>query len=365
MCNYVKKYLSVIISSLLMIASMYSLMSYAVGNPRNPNGDSVINMADSVYIQQYLDGNLYPINLTALDFDQNGIISQMDSYKIQRYLLNQYTPPNQNENDPIEYGVATTRYYRKHDYSSSNAYSYSEYSISPNVSINSVEENTRTIFGSNDMIRDYDTSVVRLSIGGTGFIVNNHVIATAAHCVYSIETDEFFDLNIQIVDSDNTTIQTIYPKYSHIPKSFAQLSEYNSNFDYALIYVEEDLSQYGMFKLGTALDDYVDSNGQVTVSGFPQTYPAGYQNSEYGLRFKATGNVLSSSNSYLLRYDADMTGGDSGGPVYVEEGITIDGILKEYKTAVAINVSQNVTTNNGVRINGDILRFFYSNINLS
>ena len=121
-----------------------------------------------------------------------------------------------------------------------------------------------------------------------------------------------------------------------------------------------------MFNLGMALDEYVDDEGQVIVSGFPQTYPAGYENSEYGLRFKASGNILPNhTTTNLLAYDADMTNGDSGGPVYVEEGSYVQGNLEEFKTVVAINVSQIYYANYGVKINGDIIKFYKKNTYLT
>ena len=42
-----------------------------------------------------------------------------------------------------------------------------------------------------DRVPDKDTSVVQLSIGGTGFIVDDHLIATAAHCGQQIVYKRF------------------------------------------------------------------------------------------------------------------------------------------------------------------------------
>lgn len=365
-----KKRITSVISTVftaVVMGLVPTLICIAIGTPRDPNGDGSIDLADGIYITQFLSAYHLPSNLTALDFDQSGVISPMDSYKVQLYNLNLYTPPDYDPSDPIEYSSSSTRYYRRHDYSNSNKASYYEYYLSPNNVINNIGDVTDTIFGSNDMVRDYDTSVVRLSCGGTGFIVGSHVIATAAHCVYDIDTDEFFDLSIDIVDTDNSVIQTINPSYSHITRNFAQLASYNSNYDYALIYVTTDLSQYGMFNMGMVLEDYIDNEGQVIVSGFPQSYPSGYESSDYGLRFRASGNILPDyTNSNNLCYDADMTNGDSGGPVYIEEGIyTVNNGLEEYKTVVAINVAQNSLANYGIRINGDILKFYKKNTYLT
>ena len=71
-----------------------------------------------------------------------------------------------------------------------------------------------------DRARDTEnTAVVRLSIGGTGFIVDDHTIATAAHCLYDTKTKSFVkNMTIQIYTDDNfeTPYVTIKPKSAHI-----------------------------------------------------------------------------------------------------------------------------------------------------
>ena len=77
----VKKILTLAIDVVSIISLINVPVSSAVLNPynRDPNGDGDINIADCVYILQYLAGNFEPIDLEQLDLDDNGIISQMDS----------------------------------------------------------------------------------------------------------------------------------------------------------------------------------------------------------------------------------------------------------------------------------------------
>lgn len=352
-----RKLISSIAAISLAVASAVSLTSSASGTPRDPNGDGIVNMSDAIYIKQYLNGRVLPNNLTSLDFDVNGIISQMDSYKLQYWCLSLYSPPSRPSNETIVQSTGSTVEYRRHNYNSSNMMSYFPYSLNFNDSLYSLAS-TQSIIGDNDMVRDYDTAVVRLSTGGTGFIIGEHTIATAAHCVYNRTSSEFLNFNISVIGNDNSVVTTMNPHYVHIPKNYI----YNTlGSDYALIYVDDNLSNYGKFYMGTALNDYVDRHGQVVVSGFPQEYPNGYTG-DWGLRFKATGSVLSNSNSKVLYYDADTIGGDSGGPVYVEEDIYLNGEYKEYKTAIAIHTNGG---NYGTRINENILRFFYYNNHLT
>lgn len=183
------------------------------------------------------------------------------------------------------------RSYLRHDYKNPNQQPY-QYTISVAESVFGNEPEPYYITPPNDMVRDYNTSVVRLSVGGTGFIIGSHTIVTAGHCVYDINKDKFIDFTIDIVGDNNNTIKKISPRYAHVPEKYADLAKYTFSaisYDYALIYVEEDLSEYGMFNMGICLDQYINDKGKVTVSGFPQEYPDGYEDSEYGLRFKASG----------------------------------------------------------------------------
>ena len=261
---------------------------------------------------------------------------------------------NDNQIDVI--AVSKTRTYWRHDYNDTNLASHYEYTLTTGST-----NNARTIFLPNNMVRDYDTAVVRIDgVGGTGFIVDDHIIATAAHCVYSFSDKKFIDISITIIDKYNNVIKTIYPKYAHINKNF--IDRRLSTYDYALIYVDEDLSDYGKIYLGVAMDSYIDKEGAVSVSGFPQEYPDGYQGLDWGIRFKSSGNILSEyKHPQLLRHNVDTTYGDSGGPVYVENGIILNGKLEDYRTAIAIDVSHNNSYNTGVKITPEIFKFYMSN----
>lgn len=257
----------------------------------------------------------------------------------------------------------SVRYYWRHNYNSTSPASYTQYSLS-------VEQRPRSIIGPSNMINDTDASVVSLTITdngetkpGTGFIVGDHVIATAAHCLYNKDTKKFNNIKIEVVSANNVTSRTIYPKYGHISKDYVTyLGKYNM-YDYALLYVEEDLTEYGIFDMGIATDKYADDEGEVILSGFPDGRSSG------GLRKMSIGNVVSNgtTESYLA-YDADTKEGNSGSPVYVEEGYIVENnggaLYYGYTTVIAINVMEdqgNQGYNSGVRINANHLKFYLAN----
>lgn len=248
--------------------------------------------------------------------------------------------------------------YVYHDYGNSDLSSCTPYPLQLE-NVNNVVAPCTLIEGS-DFVNDSDTSVVKIKgPGGTGFIIGKHTIVTAAHCVYhysdsdSDSDSEFIDFTVQILDSNSNLIEEIEPKFVHVPILYTEGSTYGN--DYAMIEVQEDLSEYGMFKLGVPLENY---RGQVTVSGF-----SSLPNVEWGTRYKAQGNVTEIHYNSIW-YFASANGGCSGGPVYVES----NHFGETYKTVIGINTYEGGTNpdngnpqNGGVNIDENKLKFYYSN----
>lgn len=376
--------LSRIISAVSASALSFSLLLGTVGSaspnsiPRDPNGDGELRLNDAVYIMQFLGGAVLPSNLTPLDFDQNGVITQMDSYKAQAYLihlLNDSDIPISDTNDPVVTPQENTLTYRRHSCNGAPPKQFISYNLTTKITNDNIMSTYR-IIGGNNMERDFDTAVVRFkrkkedgsyAAGGSGFIVGKHTVLTAAHCVYEKKSDEFYDMKMEIVCNGIEPIATYKPKYIHIPELYTRELLY-SGTDYALLYFEEDLSEYGKFELGYALDDYTDKNGSVIVSGFPQDYPNGYPNGHipdnWGLRFKARGNLEESEfddSENMIAYDADTSSGDSGGPVYVDEKIILGGETTTYNSVIGINVEHSTKYNYGTKITPDIIYFAIQN----
>lgn len=210
-----------------------------------------------------------------------------------------------------------------------------------------------------DRVPDKDTSVVQLSIGGTGFIVDDHLIATAAHCVYGVDNKSFIkDLKVNIYDENCTKIlKTITPKEVHMPLYYSFKGD--KRYDYALLYVEEDLSKYGEFSLSMPMDSFMTSGATVTVSGFPAE-TASNPSASCKKRYKADGeivNIETNDQDYRIKYSTATSGGDSGGPVYTTQ--TFDG--ETYHTVVGIHSTSDGTFRCGTRITTTLLMFYYNN----
>ena len=244
---------------------------------------------------------------------------------------------------------------------SEREYIYCNYSTDPwtydNYSLKL--ENANNINNLSDIARkgdytlDNETAVVRIeNVGGSGFIINEHTIVTAGHCVYNISNREFYDFTISITDAEGNVIKNLNPKFAHVPKAFADAPNKNHLYayinDYAMIIVEEDLSEYGMFDLGVATNQFMENKSEVAFCGYPD-----FNNgNNWGKRYSANGNITD-SNSSVIEYSTTTYEGMSGGPVYCER----EYFGQTYKTIIAIHIRGGT----GTRITSDLLKFYYSN----
>lgn len=279
-------------------------------------------------------------------------------------------------------GTNSGMVYIRHDYATNLNTTYTLPAVS------STQPSTRTTYPEN-RLPDGDQSVVYLKIGnnarGSGFIVDSHCIATAAHCLYG---GSGFASSIQVIvcNSDfSNPILTCNAVSVHIPRYYVSTTanqSFKDAYDYGLIYVEEDLSEYGIFDLGIARDEFLASNTQVVASGFPgkrnetSTSTGILTTSRYYSlgnieTFNVTNDINNFSNSRALRFQATcvVSGGDSGGPVYA---ITyLNG--KRYDTVIGIATgggynsdpengdSPGYSGTFGVRITTNLLHFYLNN----
>lgn len=228
------------------------------------------------------------------------------------------------------------------------------------------EDNSRSIIGDDERVIDWTKSgVVKLMSSdyyiGSGFVVSDHVIATAAHCAYDKFTKKGLPISeILLFDNSGNVTMNATPVQSHIPVDYINNSSSSSsssatNYDYALITVKEDLSAYACFNLGVPLDNFVNGNSAVTVTGFPGDYNTNTTHMKY-----SSNGIICGGNGSLIYYSADTTGGNSGGPVYLTESA----YGRTYYTVVAIHTSGGSYQNHGTRITTDLIHFYKRNPNI-
>lgn len=349
---------------------------------KDPNGDGVLDVYDSIQIQQYLHGLIDADNLNEYDINNNGLVTLFDAWVVNAHLLG-ILKNSTNDKDYLNNNLLySKKTYLKHDCSSNDNRSSTMYTLArplnqvlnSNLSVNYKniflpERNKDSVYivTKDDVSMSPDQAVVRLGEYGTGFIIDDHIIVTAAHCVFQRNDKgdrEFINFVINVYDESGTKIvEQLQPKFIHVPIEYIGANTSYTEYDFALVYVENAISQaYGRYHLGIATDDYITSKGSVMVGGFPNIQDIGR-----GYRVNTRGYLNpDESNDSTIRYNVPTAGGSSGGPVFFNETYVYQdatGFHKVYcNSAIGIHsASDGMGSATGARMDKDKLYFYYSN----
>ena len=218
---------------------------------------------------------------------------------------------------------------------------------------------------------------------GTGFIVDDYTIATAAHCLIdSNSTSSKIISDVLLFDNNDNITLHASPEQIHLPTewyNFANSNHVFSNdpevelehwtYDYALITVEENLSDYMHYKLGTTLNYFYPYSSNVNPNKLLKIigYPSSSNNHVYNQTEIESGYALYYTNSSyynpynaLLYYSNSTSSGYSGSPVYYTEQYN----NTDYNTVIGIHTAGSCFAPNarsGVRFTDDHLTFYLNN----
>ena len=359
-------FLSAVCLTAVSLASMPVTVS-ATNILGDINNDGYIDITDSVALNRYLAG-LVPassINLRNADLDRNVVIDVNDSKIFMSFLLGTIDeiPYSESGNtyNYSNYSVPAdeTRSYIKYDCDTGTQSTYTLSQASPAAA--TALDDDRVIDSSSNA-----QCIVRLVFSGgrgSGFIVDDHVIATCAHCLHS-GTSFVQNVTIQVYNAAGTSVIATYsPKELHIASSYLNPPRDNKyDYDYGLIYVEEDLSAYGNMALGIITNNFENTGQTVKSSGFPSEVNGTSAN---GVRYYGAGSVITNTHDYHVAHTAYTSPGDSGGPVYIEYNFR----GSTFRSAIGINSliygnDDGITQCSGVRITLPLLRFYNSNSNI-
>ena len=312
------------------------------------NGDGSVTTQDLYCLSKFLSGNSRTSKGTVAERLDVNLDSIIDSQDIQ-YLKNHFLNSSNLKKVPSTYTTALPAYearnYYKYDANTGNK--LSSYTLNSNTIPEISTASNRAIIGDDDRVLDTTLKgVVNIGKNGTGFIIDKHTILTAAHCIYNMDSEKLeTNLKIYICDGtancDNATL-TINPVQVHIPAKYANAMANYGEYDYAILTVKEDLSNYICFDLGVARDNIKSANPSLYVTGFG----GGTE------RTTAKGNITGIDSGHIT-YNTDTIGGNSGSPAYI--------ISNNKKIVVGIH---NAAGNSSIRITSEILQFVYNNSNL-
>lgn len=349
------------------------------------NRNGTTNTTDASIMSNVLWANRYVANNQLMDADGNHVISWADHKHIVAesvgnnsfnyvdgltgsgfcggWTTNVYTPS----------GQTLSRTYRKHVYSTNTD---STYALSmTETPFPTTMSDPDSIIGSDDRVpqssSNYASGIVYLSNGMTGFVVDDHVIATAAHCVYDRNNNSWtsgYFMFPEVDASGNLQVNTAtatkyYFKEAHIENQYVTDSHYLHYKDYALITVSADLKDRYHFSLGIPYNMY-DSPAfgdyNLYITGYPSEYTSG------GIAHMYTGyGKLYTDNGYdpsVLCYNTDTTGGNNGGPIYIKENVISTSEDLNLITVIGIHDGTlNSSANYGTYFTPMHLKFYYNN----
>lgn len=330
------------------------------------DGDGGISTNDALAIQQYLGGVVSPTQrqFTAMDVNMDFVVDNSDCNTI-LYWFATGDVKQKTTNTLYDLPEDTSAVYRKHDCSSSDTQQYEGYTLKKPTATISLSENSAALESVAPEFPDSSNiNCVKLKMEtengdtyiGSGFIVGSHQVATAAHCVLDSSSKGVFMKNIEVTATDdlNGYSQTTKAKSLHVPENYINPgSDSRDNYDYALIYVEDDLSKFGICPLGIMTNEFSSTSSSLFVSGYTT------ENNNYG-RYFSYGQIQKipsgDLNDPAKRFTclAHCKGGKSGGLTYFEskyESTTV-------KSAVGIITGAGSTGQTwGTKITPTVARF--------
>jgi len=326
------------------------------------DGDGVTAM-DALWVQRYLRGEVTatPRQLTAMDINEDGVIDNTDAHTIlYKVAMGSFSTVTKEL-----YTVPDNSYvtYYKHNCSSASSTQYTQYTIQ---STNSYPVSTSSLNALNPSSilsvdnPDYENiecvKVTYSSGQGSGFVVDDHLILTAAHCMYK-NNGFVSNVAVTLYDENMNPSAPITASYIHVPKNYVLNG--NVNYDYALIYVDEDLSDY-VVDIGVMTDYFMTTGQDLTTSGF----------TSYGnvtQRYYSTGSVTTMASypseiPYRFHSNGVAKSGKSGGMVYFESTSSPSSSYTiNYKSVVGNATHTSGLDTFGCRITTSLLRFIYQN----
>lgn len=348
------------------------------------NRDGVVNVTDLILLEKYLSGIFSVSNYNQLDVNKSLTVDAVDSECIAAKLTGSYhqsTYFSRKTGLPVSYpnvsgftsdsSAASTasRTYTKYNYRTAQTETYT---LTPTVeTLNSGVNSLAIIDGSDSRYLAFSeeiTGIVCLYGQGTGFIVGDHQIATAASCVYDRKKSTWNNTMIFAYDSNGVMSKQLNPVEIHVPNRY--ISSGAVAYDYALITVEDDLSQYIHFSLANSYNVTQSNfkNVPVYVTGCPDDSPSSTGTNTYNRLYSAEGNICSSINVSILNHNIDTTNGQNGSPIYTISRLQ-NGSTGDYfyiYTALGIHQEEKPDTyNQGSLITKYHLQFYNNNPNIN
>ena len=342
------------------------------------NQDGGVTAMDALCIQVFLKGGLTANQqqLTAMDVNQDGVIDNTDANDIMYKIA---TGGSFGTTTSMHSTVdnATEKYYKYICSSNPNVSGASIYTINA-ASTTPVNYNT---YSSIDLCSEEPdkenfgcVDLINRSTGehiGSGVMVDNHVILTAARNVYNLNTKKFTStIDIQFygangVENTKYSVSSIHVPYKYINSSNNAHQELN--YDYALLYVNEDLPIYEV-DLGVMTDEFFTKSDEASrnliTTGF--TTENGKYNRYYSGGIAIPMDSIPEEKAYRFHSYGYNTPSKIGGMVYYPTTSFSTKAFNSFVGVITNTYNDNINNHEtfGCRVTTTMLRFIFQNDNL-
>ncbi len=377
--------------SLLTAASLFSVMpvtALAASDNLDVNNDGAVNSSDTVFLNRYLLGLQDVTDLNKMDVTGDFIVDSMDlAYMNARFLGNSFEMTAVDTMLPLVTTQTQSRTYWKYVCGTNS--SPTSYTLTQSIVDNGTSASCASLFpdvaSENNLLDDnrvpvdsnFETGIVKIfdSNGflGTGFVVGDNVIATAAHVVYHPNTNTFREPEVMLFTSTVTPYQRSDVEEIHIPVAYDDGTySGDQDYDYALLYLDENLSGYTHFDLGAVIDSLsIMDDFTFETMGFPESFDYDFDGvSEFAnsvtehMPCYVSGGFDSFRNNVINHY-LYTSDGQSGSPVYNKTAYSVNGVNKQQLTAVSIIIRFNsVTATTSLRMTAPVIQFYKANPNI-
>ena len=361
------------VSALTMCISAMSLSASAATQYKigDVNGDGIVNSSDVLALNNFLHGSVASKDSAMterLDVNSDYIIDINDVALLKNINLGTANGGTISYKNTTNLPTQETRTYYKYN-ASTGAYK-GQYTLNPVSNISTTSASTCSIIDEDERwAEDGLQGVVSIKYesganNGTAFVVDSHTLVTAGHCLYrnskGSSSKTFNNLQFKIFsDHDTQSSINITPVEYQLSEKYVNSLGSNVNYDYAIITVKEDLSDYINFNLGVVRNELYTNDSYskklLFVTGFGcGTTMVGVNPELIGIKSTGDGFLVSTPSSYRLYYDVDTINGDSGGPIYAN--------VKGKQTVIGIHTNGIATDgeyNKGIRLTTDILNLIY------
>lgn len=378
----IKKTLAAVLAALCVTSSIPAVISSASYDIRDVNRDGSVDILDVLAINQHLMGAKYYLEYDRLDANQSHTVDAADAKCVMNATIGidysacyvrqygngfmQYVPMPAVNSHSLDSSVNETagRSYRRYSYKQGKY--LASYTLTPNnMSLDADTAQSRGIIDDEDNRTvahgAENEAIVAIGDNGTGFIVGDHTIATAASRVF--ENGQIKNgLVIRRYDRTGKMVGTpLTISEIHLPMSYFFPG---SAEDYALISVEDDLSGYIHFDIGNSYGMTVHEAGNIPlhVTGRPRwtgTDPLNPNSSES--LYTDNGSVYGFNNLSFLDFTIDATIGQEGSPVYTITREAYGGEFYYTYTALSLYAMEVNGYNRGPMMNKHHLMFYGNN----